>query len=486
MRAQLHLAGGDYGSLHEHLFPGDMDEHAAIALAGVRQRAGGVDLLVREVHPLWEDEFVPGERGYRQISARALARLGNRAADQGLALVSCHSHPGATTRNSLSHDDVAAHERVFPHLLDIVGGPVAGIAFGTESAAGEIWLHGETPSRLDAVRIVSNELRRLTPSPLHTGPVDGRFDRQVRLFGPTGQQVLRRQHVAVVGLGGGGSMLVEQLAHLGVGRITGVDYDVVKRHNLSRIVGATEADARTQRKKVAVASRLVETIDPSIEFTAIDGDVACADVAEQVAVCDFIFLATDTVTSRLVANSIAHAHFVPTIQIGAKVDLQSSGQIESVYVAVRPILPGEGCLQCAGLIDPDALRDEANSDEERVAQNYLGTPEVIDPSVVTLNGIGASTAVHLFLMSSVGLASPSLWKHRLYDARNGAWLELQVAANAGCHWCRRGENTSFGRGDRASIPVRSRSHLSADRAASRRVARRRGLTRRILDRLNGR
>jgi tRNA A37 threonylcarbamoyladenosine dehydratase len=71
---------------------------------------------------------------------------------------------------------------------------------------------------------------------------DDRFDRQVRLFGPAGQARLRALHVAVVGAGGGGSILVEQLAHLGVVTITAIDFDMVKRHNLSRIMGATMPD----------------------------------------------------------------------------------------------------------------------------------------------------------------------------------------------------------------------------------------------------
>lgn len=454
VRATVHFSGPDYEVLQAHLFPGDRDEHAVIALAGVRRRDDGIDLMVRELHPLWDDEFVPGEYGYRQITARALARLGNHAADEGLAYVSCHSHPGATARNALSHDDLDAHRRVFPHLLDIVGGPVAGIALGTASAAGEVWIPGLDPVDLTALHVSSPNRRRLRPNPIHGGVVSERFDRQARLFGADGQHLLREQHVAVIGVGGGGSMLVEQLAHLGVGRITAIDFDVVKRHNLSRIVGATDDDAATGRKKVDVAAQLVRRIDPSVRFDAIDGDLADRHIAEQVIGCDFIFLATDTVTSRLVANAITQAHFVPAVQIGAKVDLRADGEIESVYVAVRPVSPGEGCLYCAGLIDANALRDEANSDEERAAQNYLGLPEVVDPSVITLNGVAASTATNLFLMSTVGLADRDLWRHRLFDARTGNWLSLNVPAKAGCPWCSRGTKSSFARADSAALPLR--------------------------------
>jgi tRNA A37 threonylcarbamoyladenosine dehydratase len=58
--------------------------------------------------------------------------------------------------------------------------------------------------------------------------------------------------VGIVGLGGGGSMVAEQIAHLGVGRIVAIDFDVVRTHNLSRIVGATGGDARSGSSRPAL------------------------------------------------------------------------------------------------------------------------------------------------------------------------------------------------------------------------------------------
>ena len=86
-----------------------------------------------------------------------------------------------------------------------------------------------------------------------------RYDRQARMFGASGQEILSRMKVAVIGSGGGGSMLVEQLAHLGVGAIAVVDYDIVKVVNLSRVVGSTAADVG--RKKIDVLARLVRSVN---------------------------------------------------------------------------------------------------------------------------------------------------------------------------------------------------------------------------------
>ena len=273
------------------------------------------------------------------------------------------------------------------------------------------------------------------------------------MFGAAGQELLAGMTVGVIGLGGGGSIVSEQLCHLGVGSIVAVDFDRVEAHNLSRIVGGVRGDARRRRKKVEVAARLARRIDSSIRFEAVDGDIVDPEVAARLSDCDFIFLCTDTITSRLVANAIAQAHLIPMVQIGAKVD-RPNDRISSVYVAVRPSFPRQGCLDCAGMIDPVALQKEGATDEERAAQNYLNLPDVIDPSVVTLNAVAASAATNLMLMYAVGMGQSGHLAHRLFDARGGGWLALEPRQKSTCLWCGSEAASRFARGDAAQLPVR--------------------------------
>lgn len=455
---ELRIGSADYELVRTHLLREDRDEHGALLLAGHHRGRGGSLFTVREVHPLDEGDFPPGEHGYRQFAAPALARLGNRAAQEGLVLVTVHSHPGAIERNALSGDDLAAHERVFGHLLDITAADaIAGVALGERSVAGEVWTRDGARAPLDVMRIVGANVTLLHPSPADKrtqNEDDDRFDRQVRLFGVAGQQRLRQSHVAVIGAGGGGSILIEQLAHLGVGRISAIDYDVVKRHNLSRIMGARPRDAAVHTKKVAVAERMVAAIDPSIELAAIDGDIADLATAELLLDADYLMLATDTATARLVANAVAQTFLIPLIQIGAKVETRQGGKIEQIYTAVRPVLPRRGCLACAGLIDPIALQREAATPEERAAQNYLGEADVIDPSVTTLNAAAASGALNVLLMSVIGLADEELAAHRITLTRTGAVLSLQDNRKNACRWCGDISTSRYARADSSLLPCR--------------------------------
>jgi hypothetical protein len=479
---ELRIGAAHHEELRAHLLRPDADEHGAVLLVGAHISNARALLTVREVHALADDEFPPGAHGYRQFAASALARLGNRAGDERLALVTVHSHPGARDRNALSRDDLRAHERVFPHLLDITRAPlVAGLALAERSVAGEIWSEDGRREPLHRVRVVGATVDFFYPEPPRGArETDDRFDRQVRLFGAAGQARLRALHVAVVGAGGGGSILIEQLAHLGVGTITAIDFDVVKRHNLSRIMGATDADARRGVKKVEVARRLVRAIDPEIDFRPVDRDIADAVTARLLTDADYILLATDTATARLVANAVSQAFLIPLIQVGAKVETCKDDTIEQIYTAVRPVLPRRGCLGCAGLIDPIALQREAATPEERANQNYLGDPEAIDPSVTTLNAAAAAGALNVLLMSVIGQATDELAAHRITLTREGNVLALADKRDAACRWCGQESLSRYARADLSLLPLRHAT--TAPEPAGGSARKRRGILSRLLAR----
>src|SRR6266446_10531916 len=96
-----------------------------------------------------------------------------------------------------------------------------------------------------------------------------RFDRNIGLFGAEGQRILRQTRVAVVGVGGLGSHVVQQLALLGVGGITLIDHEEVSTSNKNRYIGLRNDDPIPGTAKVATAARLIESIDPKIEILKI-------------------------------------------------------------------------------------------------------------------------------------------------------------------------------------------------------------------------
>ena len=162
-----------------------------------------------------------------------------------------------------------------------------------------------------------------------------------------------------------------------------------------------------------------------------------------------------------------------------KKDARPDGQIEQIYTAVRPVLPRRGCLACAGLIDPIALQREAATPEERANQNYLGDPEVIDPSVTTLNAAAAAGALNVLLMSVIGQASDELAAHRITLTREGNVLALADKRDPACRWCGEQSPSRYARADPSLLPVRA---IVTDEPAAPSRRGRHGALRRLLRR----
>lgn len=92
-----------------------------------------------------------------------------------------------------------------------------------------------------------------------------RFAGVARLVGSAAAGRLSRSHVAVIGVGGVGSWVVEALARSGVGALTLVDMDDVCESNFNRQIHATEGEIG--RPKVDAMARRIGQINPGCKVT---------------------------------------------------------------------------------------------------------------------------------------------------------------------------------------------------------------------------
>lgn len=471
----LVMSGGMWQELRDHLFPGDGGEHGAVIGAGIARTDRGLRLLARTLHRAVDGvDYVPGERGHRMLTPSFVRDCILRCSGDGLAYLAIHCH-GGSNEVKLSPDDMASHERGYPALLDIADGQVVGgLVFARNAIAGDLWLPGGGRVELTQACVAGRPIRRLYPASPRVGRSPLAFDRQARLFGDRGQEILRRQKVGVIGAGGAGSLIVEYLAHLGVGHLVVVDPDHVELTNLPRIVGATRRDARPwltdprraavlrrlgarlATPKVRVARRVARAANPTITFDAIKGDVANDPVARRLVDCDYLFLAADSMQARLVFNAIVHQYLVPGVQVGAKVSLdRQSGNVLDVFSVVRPVTPDWGCLWCNGLVSAAGLQDEAISQAERDRQRYVDEPTVTAPSVISLNAVAAAHAVDDYLFSVTGLLEETTLPHWLRFSPREADVKFETPRkDAGCRECGSGGHGRLGRGDARRLPTR--------------------------------
>jgi len=281
-KCQLRFGRADYDRLHAHLFPGDHDEHGAVLLAGITEKSGEPSFLVREVHLALEgSDYVEGKVGYRALHPSFIHKMITRARDEKLAYLAVHNHHSDLCVG-FSRIDLDSHELGYPALLQIARGmPVGALVFGTRSIQADVWLKDGSRLSLDQATVVGQSIQTLYPS---SGAVDDindeAYERQLRMFGAKGQKRLAECHVAILGLGGIGSLVAEMLARLGVGRLTLIDDDVVEVSNLSRIVGADRGDAECSARKIDVAERVILQANPSAKVLKIADDIAKDSVAK--------------------------------------------------------------------------------------------------------------------------------------------------------------------------------------------------------------
>ena len=460
--------------LMSHLFSGDGDEHAAILLAGLHVRGDRVRMLVRDVVLAEEGvDHVPGQRGYKMVTAQFMKPHLRRAREEGLAFLSVHNH-GGTDRVGFSSDDLASHARGYPAMLDIVDGPPVGALVYAQAAAiaGAIWLPDGRRVELERSTILGATRTIWRPEPVRMRQAsDAERDRQVRLFGAVGQAILRDAKVAIVGLGGAGSQLAELLARLGVGHFVLIDPDRAALSNLPRLVAArrsdvlmTEARARAlpfsgwfdrlRRRKVDLAARNIRRANPKARITRIAGNVVDAAVAARLLDADFIFLAADEMGARLVINAIVHQYLIPAVQVGARVVADpDTGAVEDVFAVSRPVFPQSGCLWCNGLIDSTRLAEELTDAWQAQAQAYGS--ESPAPSVASLNALATADAVNLFQFHMTGLARPGSHRaFRRYRPLVGDVRLDEPRRDVGCPECGQEPGARYARGVGAELPTR--------------------------------
>jgi hypothetical protein len=478
---ELRLTVGDWHRLHDHLFPGDHDEHAAVLLCGMVTSARSCRLLVREIAFAQDGvSYVRGTRGYRHLTGEFVTHLIRRARDEHLVYLAVHNH-GGTGTVGFSKTDLRSHERGYPTLLSLTKLPVGALVLAERAVAGDFWLPDGSRRPLTRTVIVGGSPALLTSVPRQDDTaVHARYSRQSLLYGDQGQQIIGQAKVGVVGAGGVGMLLVQALARLGVGHLVVIDPERVDPTNLPRLPETTRLDAMTwldqddrplavrrlgrklARHKVRVARRIARRANHAVIIEDVVGDVADEKTAQLITDCDFIFLAADSMLARDVVNQIAYQFLIPTLQVGSKVVVDSeTGEVRDIFSAVRSLGTQRGCLRCNDLIDLHRLGEESVGDPNQVRnQRYVDEPEVHAPSVITLNALGIGWAANAFMQYMVGLRELATGFQILRTTPVVAGHPYVTAQdpdiNPDCHVCGYQPYSALGRGDQHELPTRAR------------------------------
>lgn len=263
-----------------------------------------------------------------------------------------------------------------------------------------------------------------------------RFNRQMLLFGRGGQDRLSASRVTVVGVGGLGTHVVQQLALLGVGTLNLIDSEELADTDRNRYVGASHEDPVPGSRKVDIGERIVHRTDPSIQVTKVHDSLVSNAAFAAVIGSDYVFGCLDSEGARLVLTELAAAYTRPYFDLASDV---VPGDPPSYGGRICVALEGRGCLICCGLLDvaeaqQDLLGPEGQRERERLYGVERAALDRSGPSVVSINGVVASLAVTEFMVAVTGLRTPQ--RVLTYYGRTGKVTVSRDEPAPDCYYCK--------------------------------------------------
>jgi len=262
-----------------------------------------------------------------------------------------------------------------------------------------------------------------------------RYSRNRGLFGADGQRRIAATKVAIVGLGGLGSHVAQQLAYLGVADYGLVDFDVVTDSSLNRLAGAGDGDVATATKKIAVAERTITGIKPDATVRTADARVDDPDAEPLIYGVDVVFGCLDRDLPRLQLTELCARYAKPLFDLASDV----GGENDELWYGGRVLFcDGTRCVACLGLLDqPEMARDSMSPDQREAHDHIYGIArtalENTGPMVVSINAAVASIAVTEFMALVTGLREP--FAHLNYLAHEQVIRKSLDPPEPGCYYC---------------------------------------------------
>jgi molybdopterin-synthase adenylyltransferase len=166
-----------------------------------------------------------------------------------------------------------------------------------------------------------------------------RYSRQMLFppIGEKGQKKLMNSRVSVIGCGGLGSNITNNLARAGVGFIRIIDKDKVELSNLQRQLLFDQKDVEMKNPKALAAKDKLGLINPDIKIEAIVDEVNKKNILDYIKETDLLLDGTDNFNIRFLINEVCIKNNIPWIY----------GSVAASYGMICNILPGSGyCLKC--------------------------------------------------------------------------------------------------------------------------------------------
>ncbi|MDD2658819.1 MAG: ThiF family adenylyltransferase [Methylococcales bacterium] len=434
---QLVFTDGGWQHVRQTLFSKPNCEGFAFALARPCKRNHGLVYVVEHILELDENDYEQRSAGGITTSLAFSNRINQIAADaaqHGLVPVHLHSHP-PDVENFSGYDD--QHEGLLHQWLQNQGQPlfISVVQAPDAHPKARLWLNNLTHPLLirHGLQLIMSETTPALPA----------LSRQ-NAFGSGLRNAARHLQIGIVGVGGIGMLVAEQLVRAGFCRFVLVDHDRIEPSNLNRLTGCTGQDLG--RFKVQAAKTQIQRICRSIgtrsEVHAFAHDIYTAPncVKSVLRQCDVILALTDNELSRITCLDLAFDGGAEFLMAGVDIRLDRDGRIQGLFAEVSGAEAGRYCPMCTGRLDAgqaslDARRYVGGEVWDKAqSEGYIkGIP---DPSVMSLNAMAAGALVLEIQRRVAGLGVRDLWQMDYQDGTVLTYEKIERFITDECGVCR--------------------------------------------------
>lgn len=416
-------------------------ETAGVMLTGVAEAPNGdLRLLARGMR--WVDHSAYDLREWNglTIQSEGYVHVLAEAETLGATCIWVHTHPGqdASPRPS-EHDGIVDSE-----IADLFrlrsGSPYYGALifsprFSELAFTGHLQREGNDAVPIERLWQVGDRWRLIRAFDSALPPLLAIFDRNVRAFGAAVQQSVGDLRVGIVGCGGTGSAVAEQLVRLGVRNVILMDPDQLSQSNLTRVYGSAMSDVG--RPKVDVLAGHLIRISPGIRCETVQSMVTLEWAARHLIGCDVVFGCTDDNAGRLVLSRLATYLLTPVIDCGVLLSSDVTGQLTGIDGRITMLSPGQACLVCRDRIDLARAAAELLTPDERVRREDEGYAPALtqtEPAVVAFTTLVGATAVSELLERLIGYG-PELRPSEVLLRCHEREISTNVAQPREGHYC---------------------------------------------------
>lgn len=430
----------DKSNLIRFLLKNPDQENMAVSFCGHSSFGNHFQLLVKNTQYIENDDLLEHSAISLLLKDEAYRKLLIESDRTKTSLLFWHSHPFsdiAWFSDVDNHNDMINAKFIIRHL------PHAYFCNAVVAQKDlKILLYNKKKNEMEEVQTIQTFGHPKLNGEIFKTP---ELDRNYRAFGKQGQDVISNLKVALVGNSGLGWPIGLQLTALGVGELLNIDYDLLKITNMNRLPGAPFS--KVGKPKVKVLAYILKKMNPKIKVTSEKASVLDPNILQKLKKYDIIIGAVDSEMVRAVLNKFAVQYLKYYIDAGSEIILED-GKVKHAGGQVNLVIPGVGpCLACHNTLDWKTILYESLNKEEQefeVSRGYIRGVSEPSASVVSINGVVASTLVNQFLALATGLKKPAYYTFFDFMSDDSQMFTINEERNENCIICSKNALLAYG------------------------------------------